>query len=264
MTLTSLPTELKINGVRYSNIKEINQGGMAKIYTAESEGTARLAALKEAFVYGADDYYERDQHGVLHSREGWMKGLVQKRLEKAREQLREEVQLSSKLGNDTALVVSWKYYCEEYGLAVGDCHPTQLNPLHKVIDISIRENDLDEVIYRFGLVDSLLTALSKLHHWGEQDEKSVLHCDLSAGNVYFEDNSVFLGDFGSHRKIGTQQRLPLNSGVATTPSYAAPELDHSPTELGRGTDLYSVTVILMQLLCGQAFSLENFKDLAGR
>ncbi len=83
----------------------------------------------------------------------------------------------------------------------------------------------------------------------------VIHRDLKPGNILVTaDGSVKLLDFGVAQLTGGEDadaELPLTRGGARafTPEYASPE-QIAGEPLGTATDLYSLGVVLVELLCG--------------
>lgn len=98
------------------------------------------------------------------------------------------------------------------------------------------------------LVRKLALAMHEAHSLG------ILHRDLCPSNIMLDDRGepVIL-DFGIARQLGPEQsRLTQAGTVLGTPVYQAPELllDGS-TEATKSTDVYSLGVILYELLSGR-------------
>jgi len=86
--------------------------------------------------------------------------------------------------------------------------------------------------------------------------QSVIHRDLKPSNILVrEDGQVALLDFGIAKLMvdgqADQTELTLHGGAALTPHYASPEQIRGDT-LGPATDVYSLGVLLYELLSGQA------------
>jgi len=95
------------------------------------------------------------------------------------------------------------------------------------------------------IVGSILAALMSVHDAG------IIHRDLKPANVMFrDDGTVALVDFGSARRDADPVARTLAGVVIGTPYYLSPEQALGGTADER-TDLYSVGVMLYELLVGQ-------------
>ena len=97
-----------------------------------------------------------------------------------------------------------------------------------------------------GLCVDLLNALDHFHSTSGR-----VHLDLKPENVLIScDGHVVIGDFGWSRTLESLKHCSLY--VACTPGYSGPEVQCvAGKNIGQGTDMYSVAVILCQLLmCG--------------
>ena len=82
-------------------------------------------------------------------------------------------------------------------------------------------------------------------------EAGIIHRDLKPANVMFrDDGTVALVDFGSARRDADPVAKTLAGVVIGTPYYLSPEQALGGTADER-SDLYSVGVMLYELLCGQ-------------
>jgi hypothetical protein len=104
----------------------------------------------------------------------------------------------------------------------------------------------EDVALAVKIVEQLLTALAAVHIHG------IVHRDLKPGNVLFDAaGRAVLTDFGLARP---EEAEPLTSeGVAVgTPSYMAPEQAAGRRDrIGPWTDLYSLGVLLYQMVTGR-------------
>ncbi|WP_242625458.1 serine/threonine-protein kinase, partial [Protofrankia symbiont of Coriaria myrtifolia] len=91
-----------------------------------------------------------------------------------------------------------------------------------------------------------LAVATALHH---AHSRGVLHRDIKADNILFAaDSTVKVGDFGIAKLF--EGVTATASGIAGTPLYMAPE-QIDTGRLSPATDLYSLGVVLYQLLAGR-------------
>ncbi len=105
---------------------------------------------------------------------------------------------------------------------------------------------------RLGIRPRLELFLQVLEAVQYAHDRGVLHRDLKPSNVLVtESGQVRLLDFGVARMFGrTDSFLTVEYGRALTPEFASPE-QLAATDLGPASDVYSLGVLLCELLCGQ-------------
>ena len=94
------------------------------------------------------------------------------------------------------------------------------------------------------LVTGICNGLSHAH------ENGILHRDIKPSNILLDLNAQpKIGDFGLARPIGT--KVQEGEEIFGTPHYTAPEVVNSPQSVGYRADIFSVGVMLHELLTGR-------------
>jgi serine/threonine protein kinase len=98
-----------------------------------------------------------------------------------------------------------------------------------------------------ALVRKLALAMQEAHAHG------VIHRDLKPANIIVnKKNEPVITDFGLARRAQEDVRLTQSGSVLGTPAYMSPEqVDGDSKAIGPATDVYSLGVILYELLTGQ-------------
>lgn len=79
----------------------------------------------------------------------------------------------------------------------------------------------------------------------------VIHRDLKPGNIMFrQDETLAIIDFGISKDINTQLDLTVPGQVMGTPNYMAPEQGKGAYKPDARSDLYSLGVLLYEMLTG--------------
>src|SRR5262249_50846185 len=89
-----------------------------------------------------------------------------------------------------------------------------------------------------------------VHH---AHENGILHCDLKPQNVMVDEKKrPFVTDFGLARRPGRDPGAQLEDGMtAGTPAYMSPEQAQGLLQLDRRTDVYSLGVMLYEIVTGR-------------
>src|SRR5262249_44863494 len=97
-----------------------------------------------------------------------------------------------------------------------------------------------------AIVEKLARALEEAHR------HNVVHRDLKPSNIMMNRRGEpVIMDFGLARRLDQDVRITHQGSVLGTPAYMSPEQVNGDTTLGPPTDIYSLGVILYELLAGQ-------------
>jgi hypothetical protein len=95
-------------------------------------------------------------------------------------------------------------------------------------------------------INRLAPALDAAH------QRNVIHRDLKPGNVLFDQyGNAFLSDFGIAHLTGETGPTLTGSTILGTPSYMSPEQIQGEKNLDGRSDIYSLGVLIFQMLTGQ-------------
>ncbi len=138
------------------------------------------------------------------------------------------------------------------------------NPSHPYIIMEYCDGgDLTEVIKRreplplsriVEIITQVLAGVDAAHG----QPHPVLHRDLKPGNVLFHRGVAKVADFGLAKVLGTDSNLTQTRSLMGTVRYTSPEQCEDPSRVDHRTDLWSVGVLLCELL-----SWERPFDLPG-
>ncbi len=97
-----------------------------------------------------------------------------------------------------------------------------------------------------ALLSSLAPALDKSHAEG------IVHRDVKPANILFdEDGNPYLSDFGIVKLSQADITLTGTHDTIGTPAYMSPEQARTQKDLDGRSDIYSLAVILFELLTGE-------------
>lgn len=110
------------------------------------------------------------------------------------------------------------------------------------------------------LVATLAEALQAAH------EAGIVHRDLKPSNIMLRpDGQPVIIDFGTAKRFdNTETLLTLTGSIVGTPGYMAPEqITSHAGEIGPASDVYSLGVVLYELLGGSPPFTGNFATILG-
>jgi serine/threonine protein kinase len=104
--------------------------------------------------------------------------------------------------------------------------------------------------------DALRIVVEICHALEFAHDEGIIHRDIKPGNILLDKKGrVKMADFGLAKLAGADgERLPaitLATGMMGTPQYMAPEQIERPSQVDARADLYSVGVILYEMLTGE-------------
>ncbi|HZE97458.1 MAG TPA: protein kinase [Planctomycetota bacterium] len=215
------PPQLPAGAVigKYSLIREIGRGGMGVVYEAQDPDLHRRVALKVLKDDAADPT--------------------------AAERLRREAAIAAQLRHPGIITVH----------EVGETKQRSGPPLPFIAMEFIEGRTLAELLEEkkterkvlLRILEDVARAVAHAHAQG------VVHRDLKPANVIIDKSGrAFLGDFGIARAASFQTRLTQARFIVGTPEYMAPEQAEDRAEdIGPGTDIHALGVMLYEILTGQ-------------
>ncbi len=214
----------------YKNPELIGRGGMGEIYKARHPNLNRTVAIKilSAFFKGDDGFHKR------FTREA-----------KAMAQLRHPN------------IITIHDFGEQDGIPYIVMEYLTGKPLSQILSERGRLS-LDEAL---PLLQDLASALDYAHAQG------IIHRDIKPSNVIVEPITTVTGgrtqrailmDFGIARLTHEGTRLTMSGDVIGTAGYISPEQIRGDLEIDQRADLYSVGVMVYEMLTGRKpFEYEN-------
>jgi hypothetical protein len=202
---------------RYRLVEKLGAGGMGVVYRGHDPQLDRAVAVKIPFFHGPPEQVAR-----------------------AAQRFQREARAAAQIHHP--------HVCPVYDVGEQDGRPYVVmaflpGPTLAQRLAAGRFEDLGETV---GIALQLLDGLAAVHALG------VVHRDLKPGNVIFDAaGRAVLTDFGLARPDGDPPLTSAHS-VLGTPSYMAPEQAAGQLDrIGPGTDLYSLGVVLYQMVTGR-------------
>ena len=96
-----------------------------------------------------------------------------------------------------------------------------------------------------AIISQLAPALDEVHAHG------IVHRDLKPSNILFDQRGKpFISDFGTAKLQDAQTKLTETGGAVGTPAYMSPEQIQGEYDLDGRSDIYTLGVILFEMLSG--------------
>jgi eukaryotic-like serine/threonine-protein kinase len=213
---------VKIRG--YTILRQIGEGGMAKVYLAEREETRLQLVLKVL-----DKTVMRDEQFL--------------------QRFRRECRIISKVQNEHVVAI--------YDHGVTDDYAFLAMEYFGGGDLKARIAEGLSSMEALKVLMQLAKALDAVHSAG------VVHRDIKPQNIMFrEGNRLALVDFGLAKEVDGRSTVTHAGLVLATPLYMSPE-QYQGARQDERSDLYSVGVILYEMLTGKLpFTASNAPALA--
>jgi eukaryotic-like serine/threonine-protein kinase len=205
----------------YRRARLLARGSVSQLYVAESEKVGALVALKVTPS-------RRDESGV----------------DQALARFIQEYEIAQRVRHTNIVRL--------YELGVADDHAYLAMEYFHQGDLRRRMRAGLSPSEALGFAVQIARALGALH------EEGILHRDLKPGNVMLRLNEqVALIDFGLAKHEALEFEVTDAGLIFGTPHYMSPEQGHGQ-ELDARSDLYSLGVVLFEMLTGQKpYSADN-------
>ncbi|MCQ3929963.1 MAG: hypothetical protein DPW16_05855 [Chloroflexi bacterium] len=198
----------------YTVIEQLGQGGMATVYKAFHANLSRYVAIKVL-------------HVAFSSDEGFQ------------ERFRREAQIVGRLDHPH-IVPIFDYAMQE----------NQPYLVMKFIEGQTLKQDLRAERLTLQEVTRIMTAVADALDYAHRND--VLHRDVKPSNIIVDRDGVpYLTDFGLARIASSGESTLSQDMMLGTPQYISPEQAQGRRDLGPSTDIYSLGVVLYELVVGR-------------
>jgi serine/threonine protein kinase len=199
---------------RYQIVRQLGRGAMGAVYLAYDAQLQRHVALKTPSLGGS-----------------------QLTVDRFFREARAAAQLRS------------PYVCPVYDVGqVGGVHYLTMAFIDgRPLSRAIAERQLGDARAVAALTQKIARGLQKAH------EQGIIHRDLKPDNIMVDaEGEPIVMDFGLARRLDEDVRLTMPGRLLGTPAYMSPEqVDCDPDKVGPATDIYSLGVVLYQMLAGR-------------
>ncbi len=198
----------------YTIIEQLGQGGMATVYKAFHANLSRYVAIKVL-------------HVAFSSDEGFQ------------ERFKREAQIVGRLDHPH-IVPIFDYAMQQ----------NQPYLVMKFIEGQTLKQDLRGERLNLQEVTRIMTAVADALDYAHRQD--VLHRDVKPSNIIIDKDGVpFLTDFGLARIASSGESTLSQDMMLGTPQYISPEQAQGRRDLGPSTDIYSLGVVLYELVVGR-------------
>jgi serine/threonine protein kinase len=198
---------------RYEIVSEIGHGGMATVYQAYDPSFERDVAIKVL------------PHTLLHNPQ-------------FRVRFEREAKTIAALEHPAIVPVY------DFGEEIGQPYIVMRLMTGGSLSDRLLQGALP-VITATTIISRLAPALDAAH------QRGIIHRDLKPDNILFDQyDNAYISDFGIARLIQATETL-TGSAVIGTPAYMSPEQVQAQKALDGRSDIYSLGVILYQMLTGE-------------
>jgi serine/threonine protein kinase len=199
---------------RYQIVRQLGQGAMGAVYLAYDPQLERHVALKTPFL-----------------------GTNPIAVERFFREARAAAQLRS------------PYICTVYdvGQIAGIYYISMAFIDGQPLDRMIAEGKVKDLRRVAEITRKIARGLQKAH------EQGIMHRDLKPANLMIDsDGEPIVMDFGLARKVDEDTQVTTPGKILGTPAYMSPEqVEGDPKHIGHATDIYSLGVVLYQMLTGR-------------
>jgi serine/threonine protein kinase len=199
---------------RYQIVRQLGQGAMGAVYLAYDPQLERHVALKTPFL-----------------------GTNPVAVERFFREARAAAQLRS------------PYICTVYdvGQIAGIYYISMAFIDGQPLDRMIAEGKLKDLRRIAEITRKIARGLQKAH------EQGIMHRDLKPANLMIDsDGEPIVMDFGLARKVDEDTQVTTPGKILGTPAYMSPEqVEGDPKHIGHATDIYSLGVVVYQMLTGR-------------
>jgi eukaryotic-like serine/threonine-protein kinase len=204
---------------RYAVERELGRGGMATVYLARDLRHERPVALK-----------------VLHPELSASMGA---------ERFLREVRLAARLQHPHILTV-----LDSGEIAVPGAPPLLWFTMPFIRGESLRDRLNRET--QLPVEDALRIAREAADALAYAHQEGIIHRDIKPENILLSGTHALVADFGIARALGAGDEKLTETGLAIgTPAYMSPEQASGQRELDPRTDIYSLAVVLYEMLAGE-------------